>query len=98
MKRQRYTDEFRLEAVRLMVMDGMSAPEVSAKLGVNQGLLYTWKKKHLKDLGGAAAKDGELSPAEMADELAKVRKQLAREKRINEILKKTVGYFAKDEQ
>lgn len=98
MARQRYADEFRLEAVRLMVMDGLSAPEVAEKLGVSQNLLYTWKRKHLKDLGGATAKDGELSAAEMADELTKVRRQLAREKRINEILKKTVGYFAKDDQ
>ena len=98
MRRKRYTDEFKLDAIRLMVMDGLSAREVSEKLGISQGMLYKWKKAHLKELGGTSLKDGELSPAEMADELAKVRKELAREKRITEILKKTVGYFAKEEQ
>ena len=45
-----------------------------------------------------SSKESALSAAELAEELSQVRKQLAREKRINEILKKTVGYFAKDEQ
>jgi transposase len=35
---------------------------------------------------------------EMASEIEQLRKQLRRSERINEILKKTVGYFAKDEQ
>ena len=96
-KRKRYTDEFKKEAARLMIMDGLSAPEVSKKLGVNAGQLYTWKKKYLRELGGAAKKDGDLTPTQMASELDRVRKQLARSERINEILKKTVGYFAKDE-
>jgi hypothetical protein len=33
----------------------------------------------------------------MSAEIDQLRKQLARERRINEILKKTVSYFAKDE-
>ena len=32
----------------------------------------------------------------MAAEIEQLRKELAKAKRINEILKKTVGYFAKD--
>ncbi len=44
------------------------------------------------------SKESELSAAELAEELSQVRKQLAREQRINEILKKTVGYFARDEE
>lgn len=96
-KRQKYTEEFRKEAARLMIMDGLSAPEVSEKLGVNTGLLYRWKKNHLNELGGSAIKADDLTPTEMATELDRVRKQLAREKRMNEILKKTVGYFAREE-
>jgi hypothetical protein len=33
----------------------------------------------------------------MAAEIARLRKQLGKSERINEILKKTVGYFAKEE-
>jgi len=98
MRRIQYTGEFKKEAARLMIMDGLPASEVSEKLGVSSGLLYRWKNTYLKELGGSAKDDNGMSPVEMAAELDLVRKELAREKRITEILKKTVGYFAKDEQ
>ena len=49
------------------------------------------------DCGGRKEKE-QMSPKEMAAELESLRQQLRRSERINEILKKTVGYFAKDEQ
>jgi transposase-like protein len=33
----------------------------------------------------------------MAEELTTLRKELAKSRRMNEILKKTVGYFSKDD-
>ncbi len=33
-----------------MIMDGLSAPEVSARLDVNTGLLYRWQREHLVEL------------------------------------------------
>jgi transposase-like protein len=35
--RKSYNKEFKSSAVRLMVMDGMSASQVSQKLGVSEG-------------------------------------------------------------
>jgi transposase len=95
MGRKRYTEEFRAEAVRLMVMEGSSATEVSQKLGVNLGLVYKWKHAHLRDVGMTS---NGVNVSQMAEELERVRKELAKANRINEILKKTVIYFAKDEQ
>ena len=97
MKRQRYTAEFKREAARLLIMDGLSAPEVSRWLDVNTGLLYRWKRHHLAELDAANPTQSKSSPTQMAAEIDQLRKELAREKRINEILKKTVSYFAKDE-
>ena len=96
MKKKRYSAEFKKEAARLMIMDGLTANEVSAQLGVNATMLYRWKDEHLKQME-ANTKEGEPSPQEMAAEIAQLRKELAREKRMTAILKKTVGYFAKDE-
>lgn len=96
MSRQRYSAEFKKEAARLIIMDGLSVPEVSERLGVNANLLYHWKQEQLKDLDHQHP-DEPKSPSEMAAELTQLRKELAKEKRINEILKKTVGYFAKDQ-
>jgi len=79
-----------------MIMDGLSAAEVSAELGVNQTMLYRWKDEQLKKLE-KENEPKEATPSEMAAEIVKLRKELAKQKQMNEILKKTVGYFAKDE-
>ena len=97
MKRKRYSAEFKREAARLMIMDGLSAPEVSGKLDVNAGLLYRWKQEHLAELEQANEGRAGASPAQMAAEIEDLRKRLAESERINQILKKTVSYFSKDE-
>ena len=96
MKQKRYSAEFKKEAARLMIMDGLTAPEVAKKLGVHVTMLYRWKGEHLKELDRETGSSGQGSPTEMALEIESLRKQLAKSERINEILKKTVGYFAKE--
>ena len=81
-----------------MVMDGLSTKQASETLWISVKVLGTWKRKYLNDSKRLSSKESALSAAELADELSEVRTQLARQKRINEILKKTVGYFARDEQ
>lgn len=95
MKRQRYTVEFKQEAVKLILIDGTPVQEVSRQLGVPGGLLYQWKQKHLDELE-ANAPEGSQSPKELAAQNAQLRKDLAKARRMNEILKKTVGYFSED--
>ena len=97
MQRKRYTAEFKKEAARLMIIEGLSASEVSEKLGVNTNILYRWRSEHLEELEGQKRELGQASPKEMADEITQLRAALAKERRINEILKKTVDYFAKEE-
>ena len=80
-----------------MIMDGLSAPEVSKRLDVTLSLLYRWKREHLSELDAASPPQAKSNPSQMAAEIDQLRKQLAKEKRINEILKKTVSYFAKDD-
>jgi transposase len=96
MKRRRYTAEFKKEATKMIMIDGISVKEVSDQLGVPEGVLYEWKRKHLDQLEENAPADVQ-SPKAMADELAQLRKELAKQKRMNEILKKTVGYFSNDQ-
>ena len=98
MKRKSYSIEFKKEAARLLIIDGLSAPEVSEKLGVKACLLYRWKSEHLSELevAGGPSRNGS-SPREMAAEIDRLRKDLAKAERINQILKKTVSYFAKED-
>lgn len=96
MSRRRYNAEYKSEAVKLLLIDGMTVREASKQLGVSEGLLYKWKHDHLNELEQSKPA-GAQSPKALAEENAKLRKDLARERRMNEILKKTVGYFSKDE-
>jgi transposase-like protein len=65
-------------------------------LGVAENLLYRWKQNHIDDLE-ARKPAGAQSPKEMDAEISSLRKQLAKSQRMNEILKKTVGYFSKED-
>lgn len=97
MKRKRYSTEFKREAARLMIMEGQDVQELAEKLGVNHSLLYRWKQEHLVELERANPGSGGASAAEMATEIEDLRNRLAKSERINQILKKTVSYFAKEE-
>ena len=80
----------------MLIIEGLGAKEVSAQLGVAQNLLYRWKQQHRDELE-ASKPEGAQSPMEMVAEIADLRKPLAKSHRMNEILKKTVGYFSKED-
>ena len=44
-KRNQYTKEYKVEAVRLMVEEGRPVFELARELGTAQSLLHRWKKK-----------------------------------------------------
>ena len=78
-------------------MEGESAASVAERLGINSNLLYRWKSQFLDELEGSSKESAQMSPKEMTTEIESLRQQLGRSQRVNEILNKTVGYFAKDE-
>lgn len=41
MKKQRYTNEFKNEAVKMIIIDGVTVKEVSQQLEVPEGVLYS---------------------------------------------------------
>ncbi len=45
-KRNQYTKEYKIEAVRLIVEEGRPISEVARELEIAQSLLYRWKKKY----------------------------------------------------
>ena len=96
MKRRKFTTEFKKEAARMLLIEGQSTKDVSQQLGVGENLLYRWKQEHLDELESSKSV-GAQSPKEMAVEMADLRKQLAKSQRMNEILKKTVAYFSKED-
>jgi transposase len=87
--RRRYTEEFKEEAVR-MVLDGHSVVSVCERLGLSgPNVLYTWKRK-LVAQGGATAVGLEARVRELEAELRRVERE-------RDILKKALAIFGRDE-
>jgi transposase len=90
--RQAFTVEFKTQAVD-RVAAGQSITAVSDELGINDQTLRNWvKASQAGKLAGAGAKV--ITPTEM--ELSRLRAELAKAKRENEILKKAAAYFAQE--
>ena len=90
MSNQRYTPEFKEEAVRQVIERGHSVAEVAERLGVSNHSLYNWVN---------AVKPGknEIQEQELNDakkEILSLKAQLRRAEEERDILKKAARYFA----
>ena len=92
MSNQRYSPEFKDEAVRQVVDRGYSVAEVSERLGVSAHSLYKWVKAIKPD------KTDERAAAliEARSEVLKLRAQLKRAEEERDILKKAARYLAQN--
>jgi len=91
----RYTREFREEAVKLVMEEGLSLPEAARRLSLAPSTLSYWVKAHKAGkLGGIGKSFRPLTEIEM--ELARARKELAEVKMERDILKKAAAYFARE--
>ena len=88
MDRKKYTEEFKREAVRLAQERGNLA-QVARDLGIHDTLLQRWKKR--LETSPERPVPGNGNPQD--PELAQVKRELARLKEENAILKKAVGIF-----
>ncbi len=90
MTSKRYTEEFKIEAVKQVVERGYSVTETAKRLGTTTNSLYLWMKQY-----------GEPSPqqAKRADDEAenvRLKAELRRVTEERDILKKAAAYFAND--
>ncbi len=90
--RRRFTAEFRTEAVRLLEESGRSLQAVAEELGVHANQLRTWRNERL------AAGSAEALARQKAEaaELARLRREVKRLERENEILKRAAAFFARE--
>jgi transposase len=90
-----YTKEFREEAVKLAMTDGVSVSEAARRLSISMKTLANWVR---------AAKDGKLENVgqsqkpltEIEAELGRLKRELAEVKMERDLLKKFATYFAKE--
>ncbi len=91
-KYQKFSPEFRDEAVRLVVETSRPIAQVARELGVSDGTLGNWvtryREQHAED-------ELPLTPAERA-QLAEAQREVRELRMENEFLKKAAAYFARD--
>jgi len=94
-KQQRYTPEFKAEAVKLVLEQGIQQSLAASRLGIPEGTLATWVAA-AKQATSAASVPGYPSAADLLAEVTKLRKDLAEARMERDILKKATAYFARE--
>ena len=92
--RKKYSKEFKLDAISLVLDQNYSQREAARSLDINSNMLGRWIKEHRSDDGQAFRGNGKLTPEQEEIRNLKVRvKRLEMEK---DILKKATVFFAKE--
>ena len=94
MSTQRFTPEFKEEAVRQVTERGYPVSEVATRVGVSAHSLYKWVKAVAP--GKTEQRVGELLEAK--SEILRLRAQLRRTEEERDILKKAARYFARESE
>ena len=92
--RRRFSRDFKIEAVKLVLDGGVSVAQAARDLGIGENLLHTWKRKYKEDpsFGRASRLTAE------QEEIRRLRRELKQARQDQEILKKAAAYFAKESQ
>lgn len=90
MSGERYTEEFKKEAVKQIIQEGYSVTSVADRLGVSTHSLYAWLKRY-----GTTAEEYNRE-AKQQDEIKKLKAELKRVIQERDILKKAAAYFASE--
>ena len=94
MQRKRYNAEFKREAVRLASQAGMVKRQVAQELGIHENLLRSWIRQFAQ--GKWEASPGTVLKSAQQLENERLKRELKRVTTERDILKKAVGYFAKE--
>ena len=90
---RRFLDDFKRNAVRLVVEENYTFAAAAQAVGVSTNSLRGWHKKFAPQPGPC----GENATfEEMREEIKRLRRQLKRAELEREILKKATAYFAKE--
>jgi transposase len=92
-KRRTFSDEYKRDAVRLIVAEKYTFKAAAEALGVGEQSLRQWHAR----LAPPPQPCGEQATAEeLREEIKRLRRQLRRAELEREILKKATAYFAKE--
>lgn len=89
-KQDRFTDEFKRDAVAQVVGRGYPVREVAERLGISTKSIYTWQRLFSRPVKVIEEVDAQ------ADEIRRLKRDLARVTEERDILKKATAYFARE--
>ena len=89
-ERRKYSEEFKLEAVKLVTDQGYSVAEAARNLGIHPNLLRNWKLKYSPD-----SEEQNLTEDERV-EFAKLKKEVKQLRMERDILKKATAFFVNE--
>ncbi|GEN29762.1 transposase [Halovibrio variabilis] len=92
--KKKYSKEFKLDAISLVLEQGYSRAEAARSLGINANMIGRWIKEQATDDGQAFRGNGNLT-SEQA-EIRRLREENRRLKMEKDILKKATVFFAKE--
>lgn len=93
-ERRKYTKEFKLDAVSLVVDQGYQCSEAARSLGIKANNLSRWVREFNQDDGQAFRGNGKLTQEQ--EEIRRLREENKRLEMEKEILKKAAVFFAKE--
>ncbi len=91
--RRMYDQEFKKEAVRLVIEGKGTACKIASELGINENILYRWVRQFRVDPKNSFPGKGKLKTED--EEMRKLKRELADVKEERDILKKAVGIFSR---
>lgn len=95
-KRKHYSNQFKVDAVKLVTEEGYKVSEAARNLGIHHSSLRLWKTE-LKDNGNQAF-PGKGNLSSEKEELYRLRKEVKKLRMEREILKKAAAFFAKESE
>ena len=93
-RRPHYSKEFKQDAVKLVVEQRYSCPEVGRRLGVAASNVSRWVRQFRQDQQDL--NDGGVPRKDLEDEIRRLKKENKRLEMEREILKKAAAFFAKE--
>jgi transposase len=93
-RRRSFTAEFKREAVKQVRERGIPAAQVARGLGIHENVLRNWVRQMADDPLEAFPGNGKMKPQDA--ELARLHRELKKVTAERDILKKALGYFAKE--
>jgi transposase len=95
--KQKYTQEFRESAVKLVISEGRRAEDAAANLGMPANTLMAWVSKARRNLSGGGAAFTPPTEQQMAARLLELEAENKRLRLERDILKKATVFFAREE-